>query len=63
MIITALTFHLYYLCYHANTCTSVTYLKWCITCEWVFIKLRKVHWKNSTDTHDIEATQCWSGSW
>lgn len=21
------------MCYLANTCTSLTYLKWCVTCE------------------------------
>lgn len=62
MIITVLTIHLYYMCYHANTCTSLTYLKWCITCEWVLSNLEKCTGKNSTDTHDIETTQYWSGS-
>lgn len=57
MIINALTFHLYYMCYHASIYTSLTYRKQCITCEWVLSNFKKCSGQNSTDTHNIQTTQ------
>lgn len=57
MIINALTFHLYYMFYHASIYTSLTYRKQCITCEWVLSNFKKCSGQNSTDTHNIQTTQ------